>query len=130
MRADGHHLKVLERNQPDAVATVEPEVAEALRRAYAVAAAGGRTRASIDDLRHVLDVPGSAEQPARITPYPNGPYLLRGPFVIDDPEGVGIDPARRTVALCRCGQSKIRPFCDGTHKVVGFNAPSRPEDRA
>ncbi|HET8927959.1 MAG TPA: CDGSH iron-sulfur domain-containing protein [Microbacterium sp.] len=27
---------------------------------------------------------------------------------------------RRTIALCRCGLSSIKPFCDGTHKVTGF----------
>jgi len=60
----------------------------------------------------------------RITPYENGPYLVRGPFTIVDQDGNEIDARRRVVALCRCGRSRIRPFCDGTHKTIGFRAES------
>jgi CDGSH-type Zn-finger protein len=63
-----------------------------------------------------------AEEPVTITPYPNGPYLVRGPFNLVDAEGNAIEAKRRTVALCRCGRSQIKPFCDGTHKLVGFRA--------
>jgi CDGSH-type Zn-finger protein len=59
-----------------------------------------------------------------LTPYPNGPYLLRGDFTLTDPEGREIDPRRKTVALCRCGASRRKPFCDGTHKLIGFRAPA------
>lgn len=65
-----------------------------------------------------------ADSPAKITPYRNGPYLIRGPFVMVDQEGNEIKVERRVVALCRCGRSKIRPFCDGTHKAIGFRADS------
>ncbi|MGN6169624.1 MAG: CDGSH iron-sulfur domain-containing protein [Solirubrobacteraceae bacterium] len=34
---------------------------------------------------------------------------------------------RGTIALCRCGKSRIRPFCDGTHQLVRFRAPSGVE---
>ena len=61
-----------------------------------------------------------------ITPYRDGPYLVRGEFAFTDQEGQEIDPRRRTVALCRCGRSAIKPFCDGTHKTIGFKAPSGP----
>jgi CDGSH-type Zn-finger protein len=61
--------------------------------------------------------------PTELTPYPNGPYLLRGDFRLTDPDGGEIDPRRRTVALCRCGASRRKPFCDGTHKLIGFRAP-------
>jgi CDGSH-type Zn-finger protein len=60
----------------------------------------------------------------KITPYRNGPYLVRGPFVIVDQNGKEIEVKRRVVALCRCGRSQIRPFCDGTHKAIGFRAES------
>jgi CDGSH-type Zn-finger protein len=67
------------------------------------------------------------EEPVRITPYRDGPYLLRGPFELTDQDGNVIATGRRTVALCRCGRSQIRPFCDGTHKLIGFEAASGPE---
>ena len=41
-----------------------------------------------------------------------------------------IDAGRETVALCRCGKSRLRPFCDGTHKLVRFKAPSGGRERA
>lgn len=62
-----------------------------------------------------------------ITPYQDGPYLLRGPFSLRDQDGAEIPTARRVVALCRCGKSRMRPFCDGTHRLVDFHAPSGPE---
>jgi CDGSH-type Zn-finger protein len=65
-----------------------------------------------------------ADSPAKITPYRNGPYLIRGPFVIADQDGNEIKVERRVVALCRCGRSQTRPFCDGTHKAIGFRADS------
>jgi CDGSH-type Zn-finger protein len=62
-----------------------------------------------------------------VTPYRDGPYLLRGAFALRDQDGVEIANARRVVALCRCGKSRTRPFCDGTHKLIGFRAPSGAE---
>jgi CDGSH-type Zn-finger protein len=67
------------------------------------------------------------DEPARITPYRDGPYIVRGNFVITDQHGNEIDARRRTIALCRCGRSQMRPFCDGTHKLIGFRAPGEPE---
>jgi CDGSH-type Zn-finger protein len=64
---------------------------------------------------------------ATVTPYRDGPYLLRGAFRILDQDGREIETHRRTVALCRCGRSRIRPFCDGTHKTIGFSAPGGAE---
>jgi CDGSH-type Zn-finger protein len=66
---------------------------------------------------------------ARITPYRDGPLVVRGPFALTDQDGNEIAVSRRTVALCRCGKSRIRPFCDGTHKTIRFSAPSGPEQR-
>ena len=64
-----------------------------------------------------------------ITPYRDGPLLVRGPFVLRDQDGREIPVDREVVALCRCGKSRIRPFCDGTHKLVRFSAPSEAENR-
>lgn len=58
--------------------------------------------------------------PPTITPYPDGPLLLRGDVVLQTADGEVIPRHRRTVALCRCGLSAIKPFCDGTHKAAGF----------
>jgi CDGSH-type Zn-finger protein len=53
---------------------------------------------------------------------------VRGDFRIEDQEGNELDPGREVVALCRCGKSRIRPFCDGSHKLVDFRAPSAREN--
>jgi CDGSH-type Zn-finger protein len=66
---------------------------------------------------------------AEITPYRDGPLIVRGPFTLRDQDGNDVEITRETVALCRCGKSRMRPFCDGTHKLIRFTAPSRPEDR-
>ncbi|MEU2351341.1 CDGSH iron-sulfur domain-containing protein [Modestobacter sp. NPDC049651] len=63
---------------------------------------------------------------ATITPYVDGPLIVRGTFRLVDTDGQEIDPGRRTVALCRCGKSAIKPFCDGSHKRAGFHAGSAP----
>jgi CDGSH-type Zn-finger protein len=59
-----------------------------------------------------------------ITPYRDGPLLVRGPVRIQDQEGHEIVIDREVVALCRCGKSRCRPLCDGTHKLIRFRAPS------
>lgn len=57
----------------------------------------------------------------------NGPLLVEGPVTVVDPDGkaFAVDPSKPTIALCRCGHSKKRPFCDGTHKQVGFQGAER-----
>ncbi len=56
----------------------------------------------------------------------NGPYLVRGPFTLVDAEGAEFAlPAGSAVALCRCGGSTTKPFCDGTHSKTGFDAATR-----
>ncbi len=64
---------------------------------------------------------------ARITAYRDGPLLVRGHYRLEDQNGNPIDTGRETIALCRCGKSRMRPFCDGSHKVVRFRAPSAAE---
>ncbi len=57
----------------------------------------------------------------------NGPLVVEGPVTIVDAEGnqFHIDANKPAIALCRCGQSQRRPFCDGTHKACGFLATDR-----
>jgi CDGSH-type Zn-finger protein len=73
-----------------------------------------------------LAAPVEAGAGATITPYRDGPLIIRGDFRLVDQDGEDIDPGRRTIALCRCGKSGIKPFCDGAHKRSGFSAPSAP----
>jgi CDGSH-type Zn-finger protein len=73
------------------------------------------------------DARGAHDETASITPYRDGPYLVRGAFRLLDQHGREIAPARRTIALCRCGRSQIRPLCDGTHRAIGFRAPGCEE---
>lgn len=50
----------------------------------------------------------------------NGPYLVKGDVALKDAEGNPIETDRPFV-LCRCGHSGTKPFCDGSHKRVGFS---------
>jgi CDGSH-type Zn-finger protein len=68
-----------------------------------------------------------AAERVTITPYRDGPLLVRGPFTLLDQDGQEIEVGRAVVALCRCGKSRIRPFCDGTHALIRFRAPSDAE---
>jgi CDGSH-type Zn-finger protein len=62
----------------------------------------------------------ASARPVSITACPDGPLLVRGDLTLFDDDGVPVQPNRRTFALCRCGASAIRPFCDGSHKLVEF----------
>ena len=55
----------------------------------------------------------------KVQPARNGPLLVQGPLVL-----VGAEASVRGIqaALCRCGHSNNKPFCDGTHNKVGFEA--------
>ena len=58
---------------------------------------------------------------ARIKIRKAGPYLVQGDdVVLVDAENREIPIDRRPIALCRCGASAKRPFCDGSHNRVGF----------
>lgn len=48
----------------------------------------------------------------------NGPYVVDGDFTLTDAQGNEIPIVKR--ALCRCGGSTMKPFCDGTHSKIGF----------
>ncbi|WP_217912851.1 CDGSH iron-sulfur domain-containing protein [Miltoncostaea marina] len=60
-----------------------------------------------------------------ITVVDDGPYLVTGPVALTGPEAAGRPPGHRTVALCRCGRSADKPFCDGSHARPRATRPSR-----
>lgn len=50
----------------------------------------------------------------------NGPLLVKGPVQLVDAQGKPITIKEQTIALCRCGHSANKPFCDGSHQKAGF----------
>ncbi len=66
-------------------------------------------------------VSGESEpgEPLTVTCNKNGPFAIKGPFRLDDGFGERVCEGD-TAYLCRCGHSANKPFCDGTHKKVGF----------
>ncbi|MEO1980971.1 MAG: CDGSH iron-sulfur domain-containing protein [Fuerstiella sp.] len=56
----------------------------------------------------------------------NGPLLVSGPITVEDADGNSFDlGGKETIALCRCGASEKRPFCDGAHNRCGFESAER-----
>jgi len=84
------------------------------------------------------DHPATAPPTATITATPNGPLLVNGAVPLYRRRSVQSEhgeplawettdqvKTRDRYALCRCGQSGSKPFCDGTHARVGFTAEDR-----
>ncbi len=75
---------------------------------------------------------GAAAAAATVAPFPNGPLVIRGPVEIRDASGTVLAVEDR-VTLCRCGATGNAPFCDNSHRSVGFQdgvpmvAPPRRE---
>lgn len=67
-----------------------------------------------------------AELPT-IRPGDNGPYLVRGLERLRNSRGEEL-PVKDSIALCRCGGSQNKPFCDGTHKTIGFSGERESTD--
>jgi CDGSH-type Zn-finger protein len=57
---------------------------------------------------------------------PNGPIWVRGGIPVESEDGTPYE-VRNRVTLCRCGRSRNKPFCDGSHKFVGFQDPAMPK---
>jgi CDGSH-type Zn-finger protein len=56
----------------------------------------------------------------------NGPYKVTGPVRVIDADGNVFElEGDRPIALCRCGQSRTKPFCDSSHKETGFDSCPR-----
>ncbi len=64
----------------------------------------------------------------------NGAYLIAGDDVaqvtIVDHEGNVVTPKGKNIALCRCGASVTKPFCDGTHSKIGFRGAEEAQRTA
>jgi CDGSH-type Zn-finger protein/uncharacterized Fe-S cluster protein YjdI len=72
-----------------------------------------------DGVIEVPAVPVTAQVTAR------GPVYVRGEVTIKDHTGAVVATGTR-VALCRCGASQNKPFCDGSHRAAGFSDPGIP----
>lgn len=55
-----------------------------------------------------------------ITVYPDGPLVVQGAFQICSADGSPVATERTTLALCRCGRSRLKPLCDGSHRQARF----------
>ncbi|HEY8450292.1 MAG TPA: CDGSH iron-sulfur domain-containing protein [Bacillota bacterium] len=62
---------------------------------------------------------------AQITPNDNGPLMVQGAFKLVDVEGREFALDRDKIYLCRCGASNNKPFCDGSHRRIGFESQVR-----
>jgi CDGSH-type Zn-finger protein/uncharacterized Fe-S cluster protein YjdI len=67
------------------------------------------------------DVNSPADGEFKISPAPNGPLLVSGNFRVLSSSG-RVSFAGKKAALCRCGHSNNKPFCDGSHQAAGFSA--------
>lgn len=81
-------------------------------------AAGFRDYGAVGESGEGFDAPGGKLAVKRA---PNGPLLLNGSFTILAASGRKAWKGEKA-ALCRCGQSGNKPFCDGSHKDAGFEA--------
>lgn len=69
----------------------------------------------------------SEDAPVEIVVTRNGPYTVKGPISLTDPDGNHWDlPEGKNYALCRCSHSQKKPFCDGTHNQGGFESEPTP----
>ena len=62
-----------------------------------------------------------------VTICPDGPLLLRGPAQLRTVDGAVVEHDRSVIALCRCGRSRLKPLCDGSHRLSRFRDPATAE---
>ncbi|MEM1129370.1 MAG: CDGSH iron-sulfur domain-containing protein [Pseudomonadota bacterium] len=65
-------------------------------------------------------------QAPKIIPREDGPFVVEHPPEITGPDGAPVE-TKGVAALCRCGQSKTKPFCDGSHNAAGYTSAPEPE---
>lgn len=77
---------------------------------------------------HFRRLDGGAQEPvpeqARVRTVPDGPLYVRGDVTLTDEQGTIIRRDTR-MALCRCGESRNKPFCDNAHRAIGFRDRGR-----
>jgi CDGSH-type Zn-finger protein/uncharacterized Fe-S cluster protein YjdI len=85
--------------------------------------------AGFDDPGAVADggAPVETNDGLTITASANGPLLLQGAFIVQAADGQGQCQGAYT-ELCRCGGSGAKPFCDGTHELIGFRSEETGDD--
>jgi hypothetical protein len=83
---------------------------------------GADARDEGPDLPPARPLNSGAAAPVSVVACPDGPLLVRGDFVLVGADGDELPRTRRTVALCRCGASVLKPYCDGSHKLTGFRS--------
>jgi CDGSH iron-sulfur domain-containing protein 3 len=96
--------------------------ADTLRQAERSCPSGAITVSEAADAGRSADTIGRM----KITATQNGPYVIEtsGQRVVVTRGGSDEVIERATIALCRCGQSSNKPFCDGTHKAAEFGEPA------
>lgn len=71
-----------------------------------------------------IDPPADPTESVSITVCPDGPLLVRGPAELRSVDGVVVTNPRPVIALCRCGRSRLKPLCDGSHTLSRFRDPA------
>ncbi len=109
----------------------EPDVFDAMRRPWIIADAASADRVAQAVMKcptgalHFRRLDGGEQEPVpeetTVQPRTNGPMFLHGNLKFINALGEVIRDDTR-VALCRCGESANKPFCDGTHRSIGFRA--------
>ena len=74
---------------------------------------------------YLLDETEDPMAEVSVQPTKNGPNLIRGPITLLDVDGTPYEVTGEVIALCRCGGSANKPFCDGTHAKEGFSSEPR-----
>ncbi len=65
---------------------------------------------------------------AKVTVNANGPIKVEGEFELLDGGGKPFETSKKALFLCRCGQTKNSPLCDGSHSATGFTSPSESRE--
>jgi CDGSH-type Zn-finger protein len=94
--------------------TADPAVRERLEQMVELCPSGRLSHAPVDDAPSV-----EPEFEPSVAVIRDGPLWVRGGIPVESSDGTTYE-IRKRVTLCRCGHSNNKPFCDGTHKVIGF----------